>query len=250
MGGSPNILQRMLEKVERRAKLDEADREALLKLPYQRVKAEAGRYLAREGASATHSMIVISGLAFRHKFTVDGSRQIVSIHIPGDFVDLEGSLLRTSDHNIQALTRCEIAQVPTPALLSLFDNHPKIARALWIDTLIDGSIFREWVMNIGRRDARERLAHLFCEFARRLEASGMGSTSGYELPMTQEQLADCTGLTAIHVNRTLKAMDAEGLIDRQRRFVFIPDWERLRDVAGFNELYLHLDQVVPFSGSR
>jgi CRP-like cAMP-binding protein len=100
-------------------------------------------------------------------------------------------------------------------------------------------------MNVGRRDARERLAHLFCEFARRLEVAGMGSVSGYELPMTQDQLADATGLTAVHVNRTLKAMETEGLIQRQRRFVFIPDWERLRDVAGFNELYLHLDQVAP-----
>jgi CRP-like cAMP-binding protein len=237
------ILQRMLDKVERRANLDDGDREALLNLPYRLVKAEPGRYLVREGASTDHSMIINSGLAYRHKFTADGSRQIVSIHIPGDFVDLEGSLLNVSDHNVQALTRCEIATVPTAAVRALVDAHPRIARALWVDTLIDGSIFREWIMNIGRRDARERLAHLFCEFARRLEVAGLGSSNGYELPMTQEQLADSTGLTAVHVNRTLKAMDAEGLIERQRRFVFIPDWEKLRDVAGFSELYLHLDQV-------
>jgi len=99
-------------------------------------------------------------------------------------------------------------------------------------------------MNIGRRDARERLAHIFCEFALRLEVAGIGSTDGYELPMTQEQLADASGLTSVHVNRTLKAMDAEGLIRREKRFVFIPDWERLRSVAGFSELYLHLDQVA------
>ena len=115
---------------------------------------------------------------------------------------------------------------------------------MWIDTLIDASIFREWIMNVGRRDARERLAHIFCEFALRLESAGMGSTTGYELPMTQEQLADATGLTAVHVNRTLKAMDAEGLIKRERRFILIPDWEKLRTVAGFSELYLHLDQVA------
>jgi CRP-like cAMP-binding protein len=237
------ILQRMLHKFERRAKLDDDDREALLSLPYRVTKAEPGRYLVREGAATDHSIIILSGLAYRHKFTAEGSRQIVSIHIPGDFVDLEGALLNISDHNVQALTRCELATVPRSALRALFDSHPRIARALWVDTLIDGSIFREWIMNIGRRDARERLAHLFCEFARRLEISGLGSTSGYELPMTQDQLADSTGLTAVHVNRTLKAMDAEGLIQRQRRFVFIPDWERLRDVAGFSELYLHLDQV-------
>jgi len=242
----PTTLHKMLARFEQRAVLDEEDRQALLSLPYRLIKAEAGRYLVREGATTDQSMALVSGLAYRHKFTAEGARQIVSIHIPGDFVDLEGALLNVSDHNVQALTRCVIAAIPSSALRALVDNHPRTARALWVDTLIDGSIFREWVMNVGRRDARERLAHLFCEFARRLEVAGMGSTTGYELPMTQDQLADATGLTAVHVNRTLKALELEGLIQRQRRFVFIPDWESLREVAGFNELYLHLDQVAPF----
>jgi CRP-like cAMP-binding protein len=93
-------------------------------------------------------------------------------------------------------------------------------------------------------NVRERLAHIFCEFARRLEVAGLGSTQGYELPMTQEQLADASGLTPVHVNRTLKVMEKDGLIRRDRRFVHIPDWERLREVAGFSELYLHLDQAA------
>jgi CRP-like cAMP-binding protein len=238
------VLHRMMRKFERRADLHGDDREALLGLPYRVSRAEAGRYLVREGASTDYSILILSGLAYRHKFTADGSRQIVSIHIPGDFVDLEGALLNVADHNVQALTRCEIATVPSEALRKLVDTHPRLARAMWVDTLIDASIFREWIMNVGRRDARERLAHIFCEFARRLEVAGLGSTEGYELPMTQEQLADASGLTAVHVNRTLKGLDSEGLIRRERRFVYIPDWERLRDVAGFNELYLHLDQVA------
>ncbi len=112
-----------------------------------------------------------------------------------------------------------------------------------MDTLIDASIYREWVMNVGRRPAKQRIAHLLCEFARRLELAEMGDTEGYEFPMTQEQLADATGLTVVHVNRTLKALEDDGLIVRERRFLGIPDWGRLRDMSGFNELYLHLDQV-------
>jgi CRP-like cAMP-binding protein len=239
-----HILHRMIRKFERRAKLQDEDREALLNLPYRVNRVDAGRYLVREGATTDNSILILSGLAYRHKFTADGSRQIVSIHIPGDFVDLEGALLNVADHNVQALTRCEIATVPTEALRTLVDTHPRLARAMWVDTLIDASIFREWIMNVGRRDARERLAHIFCEFALRLEVAGLGSTDGYELPMTQEQLADASGMTAVHVNRTLKGLDAEGLIQRERRFIYIPDWERLRDVAGFNALYLHLDQVA------
>ena len=239
-----STLDGMIRKFERRASLDGADRNALRDLPFRVHKAEPGRYLVREGSMNDQSILILSGLAYRHKVSADGSRQIVSIHIPGDFVDLEGALLKTADHNVQALTRCELAVVPRDALRDLLTKHPQIALAMWVDTLIDSSIFREWIMNIGRRDARERLAHIFCEFALRLEVAGIGSTDGYELPMTQEQLADASGLTSVHVNRTLKAMDAEGLIRREKRFVFIPDWERLRSVAGFSELYLHLDQVA------
>jgi CRP-like cAMP-binding protein len=116
--------------------------------------------------------------------------------------------------------------------------------AMWVDSLIDSSIFREWVVNVGRRDARSRVAHLLCEIARRLEVAGLAEAGGYELPMTQEQLADATGLTPIHINRVLRAMDHEGLIRRDKRFIAIPDSERMRSVAGFSELYLHFDQVA------
>ncbi len=243
MTGHP-ILQRMVRKFERRELLDDADRSALHSLPYQIKTAEAGAYIVREGAPTEKSALILSGLAFRHKLTADGGRQIVSIHIPGDFVDLEGSLLAIADHNVQTLTRCEIATISRAAIQKLVKTHPRVGLAMWIDTLVDGSIFREWVTNVGRRDAKQRIGHLFCEFALRLDVAGLGDVKGYELPMTQEQLADATGLTSVHVNRTLKALEADGLIRRERRFVHIPDWERLREVSGFNALYLHLDQVA------
>jgi CRP-like cAMP-binding protein len=234
----------MLTKLERRATLDDADRRALLALPVRLSVYDPGKYVVREGAVVEESALIVSGFAFRHKVTADGDRQIVSVHIPGDFVDLEGSLLEVADHNVQTLTRCEVAAIPRWAIVALIDQHPRIGRALWIDTLIDGSIFREWIMNVGRRDARRRIAHLLCEFARRLEVAGLGSTEGYQLPMTQEQLADATGLTPVHVNRSLKALEAEGLIVREKRHIKIPDWGRLRDISGFNELYLHLDAAA------
>jgi CRP-like cAMP-binding protein len=233
----------MLDKFERRAPLDESDRSALLNLPYRSQTVEPSKYIVREGNTATHSAVIVSGFAVRHKVTLDGARQIFSFHIPGDFVDLEASLLATVDHSVQALTRCELALVATGAIQELVNKHPNIGRAMWIDTLVDSAIAREWVVNVGRRDARARIAHLLCEFARRLEVAGLASRDGYELPMTQEHLADATGLTSVHVNRTLKGLESEGLVERAKRFVRILDWERMRSVAGFNELYLHLDQV-------
>jgi len=239
-----HVLERMTRRFRRRAPFDESDCQALQALPFKKRVAEAGRYLVREGDRMQESVLLLSGLAYRHKMTADGARQIVSIHIPGDFLDLEGALLKVADHSIQTLTRAEVATVGREHIVALIDSHPRVGRAMWIDTLVDGSIFREWVMNVGRRPARQRIGHLLCEFARRLEITGLGDTSGYEFPMTQEQLADATGLTSVHVNRTLKVLEAEGLIVRSKRFIKIPDWERLRDMSGFNELYLHLDQAA------
>ena len=250
VGPPEAALTMMLRKFERRGALDEADKAGLLSLPYSMQTLEPAAYLVREGEPPMRSCLILSGFAYRHKVTVDGTRQIVSVHIPGDFVDLEGALLNVSDHNAQALTRCEVAFVPREAMRALIADHPRIAMAMWIDSLIDASIFREWVVNIGRRDARGRIAHLLCEVARRLEAAGLARKNEYELPMTQEQLADATGLTPVHVNRVLMALAREGLIERNRRFVGIPDWEALRRVAGFSEIYLHLDQVPRGIGAQ
>ena len=241
---SPNgVLNHMIRKFESRAKLDERDRKALLALPYRLQTIEPSVYVIREGERPDRSCLLVSGFAYRHKVTAEGARQIVSVHIPGDFLDLDGALLNISDHNVQALTRCEMAFFPRSAIRELILTHPRAAMAMWIDTLIDGSIFREWVVNVGRRDARSRIAHLLCEFARRLEIAGLANEYRYELPMTQEQLADATGLTPVHINRTLQSLAREGLIERDKRFVAIPKWEALRRVAGFSETYLHLDQV-------
>ncbi|MDT9600084.1 Crp/Fnr family transcriptional regulator [Sphingosinicella rhizophila] len=243
MTTSQNVLEPMLRKFELRAPLDESDRQAFLALPCRVQMIEANVYILREGDRPDRSCMIVSGFAVRHKVTVEGARQIVSLHIPGDFLDLDGSLLTVADHNLQTLTRGEMAFIPRSAVRELILDHPKLGMAMWIDTLIDSSIFREWVANVGRRDARSRIAHLLCEFSRRLEIAGLTESYGYELPMTQEQLADATGLISVHVNRVLKRLAEEGLIQRTRRHVAIPNWERLRRVAGFNETYLHLNQI-------
>ncbi|HYD14120.1 MAG TPA: Crp/Fnr family transcriptional regulator [Allosphingosinicella sp.] len=237
------VLGLMLRKFERRAQLAREDLLALLDLPFRLQTIEASAYVVREGERPTQSCLIVSGFAYRHKVTAEGARQIVSVHIPGDFVDLEGALLNVADHNVQALTRCEVAYVKREAVRDLILAHPKVGMAMWVDTLIDGAVFREWVVNVGRRNAHSRISHLLCEFARRLEVAGLAEEYRYELPMTQEQLADATGLTPVHVNRILQQLTREGLISRQKRHIAIPNWEKLRSAAGFTETYLHLDQV-------
>ncbi|HEX8528076.1 Crp/Fnr family transcriptional regulator [Allosphingosinicella sp.] len=237
----PHPLTPMLRKLEKWTRLGEADREAVLGLPHVLRTLDAHKYIIREGDRAENSCLLRSGFAYRHKIVGDGSRQILSIHMAGDIVDLQNSLLMTADHSVQALSTVEIALIPRGSIQALAAAHPAVGMAMWLDTLIDGSIFREWIANVGRRDARTRVAHLLCEFALRQEDAGLGERGRYELPMTQEQLADCTGLTSVHVNRTLKSLERDGLIRRNKRSVTIGDWQRLGDAGDFNPQYLHLE---------
>jgi CRP-like cAMP-binding protein len=223
-----------------------ADAEALLSLPHRVKKVRRHGYVVREREKTTHSCVVLTGYAIRHKIVMGGARQIVAVHMKGDIVDLQNSFLGVADHSVQALTDCEVAIIPREAVRKLSLDRPNIGMAMWYDTLVDGSVFREWIANIGRRDARTRIAHLLCEFALRLKVSGLGEETDYELPMSQEQLADCVGLTPVHVNRTLKVLTAENLITRRHsRGITIGDWKRLADAGDFDSNYLHLREGEP-----
>lgn len=237
-----NPLQLLVRRLELQAKLEETDRQAILALPYTSRKLEAGTYTMREGDPPTQCAVLLSGFAYRQKLAGDGSRQIVALHIPGDPLDFQNLFLDVADHNVQMLTRGEVAIVPRAALQELARTRPGVGHAMLVTILVEASICREWILNVGRRDSRTRLAHLLCEFAIRLETQGLTAEYGYELPMTQEQLADAVGLTPVHVNRTLKALQAEGLIVRNKRDIAFPNWEQMRNVADFNQRYLHLDR--------
>jgi CRP-like cAMP-binding protein len=238
-------LERVVRRLESRVTLGDEDRAAVRALPLTYRALEPAAYIVREGEMVDACVLLLSGFAYRHKVTGDGERQIMSVHMPGEFLDLQNSLLGIADHNVQTLTRCDIASVPVTALRSLAETRPLVGRAMWIDTLIDAAIFREWIVNVGRRDSLSRLSHLLCEFALRLEAAGLAKDRCYELPMTQEQLADCTGLTPVHVNRVLKELGRQGLISRDKRSVRILDWDRLQNIGDFNTRYLHLEAGGP-----
>jgi CRP-like cAMP-binding protein len=227
--------------------LTDADEAALQALPYSIRTIEPNQIMIWEGEKPAHTCLLLAGYTFRQKTAGNGGRQILSIHLPGDIVDLHNSLLGEADHNVQALTRVEAAYFRVEAIRALVLAHPQIAMAMWCETLVDGSIFREWTLNVGRRDARTRIAHLLCEFAVRLEGLeevGMRGHLRYELPMTQDQIADATGLTAVHVNRTLKSLERDGLITRTKRAVTIGDWQKLVAAGDFDPRYLHLTRGI------
>lgn len=235
-----SVLETIIARIQSRSPLSDEDRTAIRALPYVQRHVEPSSYIIREGAHPTRCAFVLSGFCYRQKLTSDGARQIVSIEIPGDFVDLQQLFLDESDHNVQALTGASIAEIDSAALRALALNRPAIGAALWTEVLVGASIFREWIVNIGRRDAHCRVGHLLCEFAVRLDAAHGTSGHAYDLPMTQEQLGDAVGLTPVHVNRVLRSLAQRGLISRDRRQIAILDWDTLRDASDFNPRYLHL----------
>lgn len=233
------LLARAIRKLDRLVELDAEDRRAVAELPFRMGTARANQMLVREGDETVDCYVLLSGYACRHKLAGDGGRQIVSFHVPGDILDIQHLLLPCADHNLEAITEIRFARVAADALRRVARDRPRVGEALWRDTLIDASIFREWVLNVGRRDAKARIAHMLCEFAVRREAAELGGPERFELPMTQNHIADATGLTPIHVNRSLRALGDDGVIARDRRHIEVLDWERMKRVADFDPMYLH-----------
>ena len=237
-------LTRFVEKVVRSTALAADDVAALGALPHTVRDLRKGDFIVREDETPRNCCVLVEGFAIRHKASGDGGRQIFSIHMRGDAIDLNNSMFKRADHNLQMLNAGAGAFIPIEAVRDLTLERPTIGRALWRETLIDAAIFREWTLNIGRRDARCRLAHLLCEFALRLEVAGLGLQSHYELPMTQEELADAVALTPIHVSRTLKTLAEEGYVARTQRSVRILDWHGLVKLGDFDPGYLHLQAAA------
>ncbi len=232
----------MVRKLANHTLLSQDDRDALLALPHTTAVYDPTTFLVHEGSGLAECTVLLSGFASRQKSTTQGTRQIVSIYVPGDTLDFDRMFFEFFDENIQAATRVKIAVIPHAALFELAKAHPSVAHAIVTSTLVDASISRERLLNIGQRDGRSRVAHLLCEFAVRLSVAGLPQGQGYNLPFTQEHMADALGLTPVHVNRMLKVLEAEGLIRRVGRCITFSRWDALCDVAGFSSRYLYLER--------
>jgi CRP-like cAMP-binding protein len=223
-------------------KLSREDRAAIDRISRAHREIAPRRDLLREGEAPRYVHLILEGWACRYKTLPDGRRQIVAFFVPGDFCDLNVYVLKTMDHSIGAVTRLKVADIGRDDMDQLTINHPRVTQALWWAELVNSSIQREWTLNIGQRTAYERIAHLLVEMFLRLECVGMTRGQSCEFPPTQTDLADATGLTAVHVNRTLQELRRAGLIVLQGRTLTIPDLEALKNAALFNANYLHLDR--------
>lgn len=231
-------LRLFLDRLNSRSVLTDEEQQAVLNLPGQAQQVESNRDFVPLGARVDHACLVVAGIVGRFEQNGEGARQITAMHIPGDMCDLHSVVQPIPTSALQALSVTTILRVPHSAIRAMAARYPAVAEALWRDCMVDAAILGEWVVNVGRRDAKTRVAHLFCEIATRLGATTRGNDFTFDLPVTQNQLAEATALTAVHVNRTLQSLKADGLIDRHQRLVRIPQWNLLMERAEFDPTYL------------
>jgi CRP-like cAMP-binding protein len=224
------------------AVLHEDDREAVRKLPIQYVTLRADREIVREGDRPARSCIILRGMTCWSKTTSTGNRQIMAFDIAGDIPDLQSLHLAVMDSNLVTVTPCEVGFVQHEALRALCKEYPRLANAFWKKTLIESAIFREWVVNVGGRPAIVRIAHLLCEMMMRMEAVGLTEDRTCDFPITQSVLADATGLSTVHVNRSLQALRKEGMVTVEGGRLQIHQWTALANRADFDPTYLHLKE--------
>ncbi len=219
--------------------LDAADRSSILKLPVSVRTYDGSSDIFSQGVRPEMVAFLTRGYTVGQLMGDDGKGQILSLGIPGDALGLEHLYLREADYDTRVLGTAEVALVSRRDLADLASQRPAIAQAFAVSQAIDAAITREWLRNVGSRDGLRRIAHFLCEFACRIDARGLKTDDCYELPLSQQQIGRATGMTAVHVNRMLKTLHTAGLIERSWRNVRFPRWDRLREIAGFSDAYLH-----------
>lgn len=240
----------LIRKLDRLVPIGDTEKDILLGACSRLRSYRAGEDIVKEGDRPSDCNVLLEGMICRYKILPDGKRQISSFQVPGDIFDAQSFLLERMDHSIGALVACKVAPIPHQRLLEITETYPRIARAVWKDTLVDSSMFREWMTSIGRRSAYARIAHLMCEIFTRLRVVGLADGARIGWPITQSEIADALGLSNVHVNRTLQELRTDGLITLTRSTLIIEDWDNLADAGQFDPTYLHLGVRGGPAGAR
>src|SRR5690349_7973299 len=229
--------QKLIRQLDGVIQLSVEDRAALAALPLRLKSVPERRDIVREGSRPVESCLVLEGVVCRYKMLSSGRRQIVSFHFPGDLPDLQSIYLKSMDHTLASVTAARVAFIPHDAMRALTRARPDISNALLRHSLIDSSIYREWIVSIGRRSSLERIAHLICECFVRMRALGLAKQADFGLPLSQAELCDASGLSLVHVNRTLKELRRLELIRTVEKVHSILNWEMLQEAADFDPGY-------------
>ena len=219
--------------------ITEDDVREILALPIAVRQYAAEQTVVGDGESATECCLIADGFCMRSKTIADGKRQILSIHIPGEIPDLMSLFLHVMDHDLATLTPCTLGFISHDVLTKLHRRRPNVAEIFWRDTLIDAAMFREWIVNVGQRPAPARLAHVMTELRERLKVIGGATGASFEMPLTQEQIGEALGITAVHVNRVIKQLREDGIVELHRGRATVLNEAKFRELADFDDRCLH-----------
>jgi CRP-like cAMP-binding protein len=233
-------LHRLIKKLESVTTLSEDERKSLLELPVKVTALGADEDIVREGDKPSQCCLLVEGFLCRYKILPNGNRAILAFYVPGEIPDVHSLHIDVMDDSLGTVAPSKVAFIAHDAMKQLIRQHPGIGDAFWRDTLIDAAIFREWIVNVGSREAYSRIAHLLCEIFLKLKAVGLTEGNSFDFPITQSKLAEATGLSTVHVNRSVQALRADGVIELERRRCTILNLERLKEAAMFDPTYLHL----------
>ena len=234
-----SALQILVERLQALSPLSPDDVAALQALPAQVAVVRANSDIVLPGAEFEHAVLVATGLVGRYLQLADGERQITAIHLPGEIADLHRVATPSAGSALHALTNGSVVLIPAKDLRAVAAS-PQIAQAFWVYSAVDAAVLSRWAVNLARREAKTRMAHLLCEIGIRIESSGLGQRDEFLLELTQGQLGDVLGLTPVHVNRTLKALKQLAVVEVDGRIFRIPDWPRLAAIAEFEPDYLQM----------
>lgn len=233
--------QALIAKLERRDRVPSVEKSALETLLDPPRAHPAGAAIISPGERPKRSTLLLSGIVARQNVMMDGPRSFTQLNIAGDFVDLHSLLMEQMDHGVVAITDCVVATAPHQKIVETVAAHPHLGRLLWLDTVIDGAIHRQWLHRMGRQAALGRLAHLICEMEARCAVVGLAGEDGFDLPLSQVELGDCLGLSSVHVNRTLMELRRLEVVEWRGARIRILDRDRLEDIAEFDPAYLRLN---------
>lgn len=234
-------LERFLQRLLSRSILTPEEQDAILSLPSYLMQVRANHDFVGLREDVDHASLVVDGLVGRFDQNRNGLRQITAIHLPGDMANLHSVVQPQATSALQALSITTILRVPHEAIRSATARLPALAEALWRDCMVDAAVLSQWILNVGRRDARSRIAHLLCEIATRLRAPVASGSFDFPFPVTQFQLGDAAGLTSVHVNRILRGLREQGIVDFRNQKVRVLDWAALVAAGEFNRNYLQTE---------
>ncbi len=216
----------------------------LIKQLFSRERSFAtGTDIARQFSQPANCALLVEGVAAQYRILSNGRRQITSVLVPGDFVNLHSMIVGQEPYSVLALGICRVLVAEAEQFRSALSSSTELGRILWMETLAEAAIQRESIVSMGRRTALGHLAHFICELHERVSMVGEAAGNSFQLPLTQSDLADALGLSVVHVNRLLKTMRSDGLLSWSNSVVSILNEYKLREIAEFDPTYLGFRQV-------